>query len=356
MLLSRARPTTVEALLRDLRSSDATARVRAADEAAKVADADLGARPTIVDALTRALGDDDANVRAAAALALADLRGAEALAALTLAADDDAPLVRQLAITALGEIGDPRARERVRRALGDERPEVRFQAIVAFPRLLRRGSLDDVGEAWDALSTGLDDRDEQVRGRAAEACAELADGQALPREVADRLARVAQDAHEPSDARVSAAIALGESRDRRGESVIVAMLSGAFEEASPARLQAAFELAGELRLEATRGACSNAAFGLRSWVVDPGVRSAALVALVRLDDRRAVDHVLAELQSRSWTRRTHALGIAARAAMQQARPALEAMRGDASSVDPDALEDALARIAAEARDADARSP
>jgi HEAT repeat protein len=352
MLLRRARPTTVEALVRDLRAADPKTRVHAADEAARVAETDLAARETVVDALVRALSDEDADVRAATALALADLRGAEALAALTVAADDDVPLVRQLAISALGEIGDPRARERVRRALSDERPEVRFQAIVAFPRLLRHAGeegADDRREAWVALESGLNDDDAQVRGRASEACAELADGAALPESVADRLARIADDAEETADTRVAAAIALAESGDRRGGKVIVAVLRGAIEEPNPGRVQAAFELAGELGLEEAREACEAAAFGVRAWFGDPGKRTAALVALVRLGDARAIEHVLGELSSRSWSRRALAIGVVGRAGMQQARGALEAMRGQPSVIDPEALEDALARIADDAR-------
>lgn len=343
MLLGRARPTTLEAVLRDLRAPDAAARVRAADMASRVAELDLATREPIVDALSRALSDEDADVRGAAALALADVRGAEALAALTVAADDDAPLVRQLAITALGEIGDPRARERVRRALSDERPEVRFQAIVAFPRLVRGGGADDLHAAWEALAAGLADEDAQVRGRAAEACAELADGAALPASVAERLRGLSSDGDEPNDTRVSAAIALAESGDPRGGEVLLGVVRGRIEEPNPGRVQAAFELAGELGLEEAREACERAAFGVRAWLGDPGRRSAALVALVRLGDRRAIEHVLGELRARSWTRRAHAIGIAARSGLREARPTLEAMRADAGT-DPDAIADALARL------------
>jgi HEAT repeat protein len=332
----------LEAALRDLRAPEVAVRVRAAEAATRVAELDLASREPLVDALARALSDEAEEVRAAAAVALADLQAAEALAALTVAADDDAPLVRQLAISALGEIGDPRARARVRRALSDERPEVRFQAIVAFPRLVRDGEEDDRAAAWEALATALADEDAHVRGRAAEACGELADGAALPTLVAERLRALAADPDERDELRVSAAIALGESGDRGGAPVLLAVVQGKMEEAL-GRVQAAFELVGELGLTEGRAAAEAAAFGVRAWLGDAGVRTAALVALVRLGDRRAIDHVLTELRARSWARRALAMGIAGRAAMQEARPVLLAMREDASA-DREAVEDALTRI------------
>ncbi|MGZ3448985.1 MAG: HEAT repeat domain-containing protein [Polyangiales bacterium] len=337
MILSKARPSTPDAVLRDLGSKDVRARVAAAEHAARLAPSE-GERSKIVSALTRALQDEAAEVRGAAALALADLDASEALPALLVAADDDAFVVRQLAITALGEIGDARAQQRVLRALSDSRPEVRFQAIVAYPRIA--GADDDV---WSALADALKDDDAHVRGRAAEACAELADGKKLPAAVADRLAAIVDDEKEPADARVAAAIALGESGDARGERVFLAVMDGKLEEQDPQRIQAIFELAGELGLKAAIPLASNAAFGLRARFGDPSKRASALVALVRLGDRRAIDFVLAEMNgTASFERRTLAIGIAARAAMTEARPHLEALRKD--PLFREAAEDALAML------------
>jgi HEAT repeat protein len=336
--LGKARPSTIEAVLRDLGSSDVRARMAAIEHAPRVAES--GDRAKVVSALTKALSDDAVEVRGAAALALADLDATEALPALLVAADDDAFTVRQLAITALGEIGDPRAQQRVLRALSDERPEVRFQAIVAYPRIAGDGE-----EVWRALGDALRDDDPHVRGRAAEACAELADGKPLPALLADRLARIVVDAEEPADARVTAAIALGESGDARCEPVFLAVMDGKIEEQDPQRIQAIFELAGELGLKKALPLASNAAFGLRARWGDPSKRAAALVALVRLGDQRAIDFILAEMSGNaSYERRVLAIGIAARASMKQARAQLEALRKD--PLLGEAAEDALASLPA----------
>lgn len=341
--LARSKPATLEVVLRDLQSRDVRARVAAVEHAPSVARAE-NARGGIVDALVRALKDDSEHVRGAAALALADMEANEALPALLVAADDDAFVVRQLAITALGEIGDRRALERVRRALRDPRPEVRFQAVVAFPRLAREDDGNIAKEVWNALSAGLEDDDPFVRSRAAEACAEVADGAPLTGTISDRLARLAADKSESPDTRVAAAIALGESGDARGEKVLLAVMRGDIDEPDPRRVQAIFELAGELKLEAARPLATAAAFGLRARFGDPSRRAAALVTLIRLGDRRAIDQVIGDLNGRSYERRTLAIGIAARAAMTEAAPHLEALKRDASLADPDAIDDALTAI------------
>ena len=349
-MLGRTRPSTVDAIVRDLSSNDAQSRVEAADAASVVVGEGEGDdRARVVVALAKTLETDlQSHVRAAAALALADLGAREALPALLVAADDDVPLVRQLAITALGEIGDARAMERLRRALTDKRPEVRYQAIVAYPRLAKLSGADGEKDAWGALRAALDDDDAQVRGRAAEACGELADAQALPKVVADRLAIIAGDRDEPADARVASAIALAESDDRRGAKVLLDVIAGRIDEPNPGRVQAAFELAGELGLQDARTIATNAAFGLRAYFGDAGRRAAALVALVRLGDRRAIDHVLSELDARSFGRRMLAVAIAGRAGLTEARPRLEALRRDPRGADAQAVEDALARIDEEA--------
>lgn len=332
MFLARARPQTAEAIVRDLASDDPRVRIETAGHAPGVVGDDRGeVRARVVEALARALKDAHHGVRGAAALALADLDADEALPALIEAVDDDEASVRELAVTALGEIGDPRAHDRVQRALRDPLPEVRFQAIVAFPRIARAAGAAD--EIWGALSIGLEDDDALVRGRAAEACAELADGEELPATVADRLARVVRDSDQPNDARVAAAIALGESGDARCRPVLLAVLRGEIEEPDPRRLQAVYELVGELRLEEARPLLHAASFGLRARFGDPSRRAAALIALIRLGDRRAIDFVLAELEARGWERRVAALGVVARTSLVEARSRVLAMRADPMTAD-----------------------
>lgn len=334
-LLARARPLTLEAIVRDLASDDPRVRIETAQLAPGVVADDRGElRARVVEALARTLKDGQARVRGAAALALADLDATEVLPALIDAVEDEEPSVRELVITALGEIGDPRAYDCVRRALRDEHPEVRFQAIVAFPRVTRAAAeraLDD--EIWTVLATGLADEDPLVRGRAAEACAELADGKELPSRIADRLARLIQNEEEPVDVRVAGAIALGESGDRRCAPVLLACLRGELEENDPRRVQAIYELTGELKLEEARPLLLNASFGLRARFGDPNRRAAALVALIGLGERRAVDHVLEELDARGWERRVAALGIVERTRLVEASDRVRAMREDAMTAD-----------------------
>ncbi len=326
-MLTRARPATLEAILRDLASRDHRVRVEAAQYATTVVGDDEGdVRAKVVAGLIAALADDHDAVRSAVAIALADMQAIEALPGLLLAADDESAMVRQMAITALGELGDPRARERVSRALRDPRPEVRFQAMVAFPRIARGAGEDD--EIWTALGLGIEDDDAFVRSHAAEACAELADGEKLPAHVADRLARRARDAEETLDVRVASAIALGESRDERAAETLLAVARGELKEKDPRRVQAVFELLGELGVEEARAIATDAAFSFRSRFGDPSRRAAALVTLIRLGERRAVDHVLSELEARGWERKVAAIGIVNRTALSEARPKLEALRDD----------------------------
>src|SRR5262245_33082096 len=115
-------PRTLDAALRDLVSTTASVRASAVHD---LAERGAQAREKVVRGLERALSDASAGVRSAAALALADVKGVEALPSLLVAVEDDDAHVRQMALCALGEIGDPRAGERLRRALSDNRPEVR---------------------------------------------------------------------------------------------------------------------------------------------------------------------------------------------------------------------------------------
>jgi len=324
-MLVRARPINPDAVVRDLTSQEMRVRIEAAQHAAAVVGDDAGdLRARVVAALIGALRDEHAMVRTAVATALADLQAHEAVEALLIAADDDEHMVRQLAISALGEIGDERAIERLRRALRDRAPEVRFQAIAAFPRVARHKEQ----EVWGALSLGLEDDDAYVRSRAAEACAEFADAAELPATVADRLARVARDTDEPNDARVAAAIALGESGDKRAAPILLAVLRGEIDDPDARRVHTIFELCGELGLEEARPLALTAAFSLRARFGDPGKRAAAIIALIRLGERRAIEHVLAELDARGWERRVTAVGIVARTRLQEARPRIEALRND----------------------------
>jgi HEAT repeat protein len=303
------------------------------------------AREDVVRALERALREDDApNVRSAAALGLADVGGSEALSALLVAMEDADVHVRQMAITALGEIGDSRATERLRRALADQRAEVRFQAVIAFARVCN----DDAG-IIEALLARMNDADPlvcHIALRVAEEVAERNGGEIDPLFL-DRAKELLT--HEAPLVRVAAAITLARAGSRLGTKVIVSLIRGAIKTDDAEDEAAAIELAGTLGLEEARVGLEKRAFGgifgrdRHAWH--------ARVALACMGHERAVREIKRELEAWDRSKRTLAVAAIGRARIRSAEPTLRAMVGDASRVDPHALEEALAALA-EACDAD----
>ena len=341
--LVRTQVGTCAAVLRDLASSDPRVRKAAIAAAPRVAREEGDeARLRIIEGLVAQLSTAASTmIRGDAALALADLEATEAVPQLIEAATDDNDLLRELAVSALGEIGDGRAAEVVGKALRDDEPEVRFQAIVAYPRVAKGQIPED--RIWAALRRGLDDADGDVQVRAAEACAELADGAELPAAIGDRLANLCRDEGAESELRIVAAITLGDSGDARGGKVLVAVITGELP-SDERRTCIAMELAGELRLETAKANLEATVFGWRARFGDPTRRTAALVALCRLGDARAIAEVTADLESGSYAKKAIALGVAGRGKVRSARAAIEGLRGQPGLADPDAVEDALAAL------------
>jgi hypothetical protein len=325
---------TLEACLRDVDHEKSKVRASAVRDLVSHAD---GARSKVVGALERALGDPSAEVRAAAAIALADARAVEALSALLCAVEDEDPFVRQMAITAVGELRDPRSRERLRRALGDERPEVRFQAVIAFARVAPE-------DAQDAIAGALSDPDPSIRYvaiRVAEECLTDAALAKIP-----RIAALVDDAD--ADVRIAAAIALARSGDDRGAPILIDVISRRLRPKEGDDEAAAVEVAGEIGLRAAIPALERRAFGIMARLGREAFAFHALVALARMGHGPAGAQIVRDLGARLRDRRTLAVAAAGKARLLGVRPIIEAMRGDETRADQDAVSDALEALVAEA--------
>jgi len=326
---------TLAAALRDAGSAVPATRASAVADLAQHGDAD---RKEVVAALERALSDDASEVRSAAAVALADLRAAEALPALLVAVEDDDGHVRQMAMSALGEIGDRRASERLRRALDDARPEVRFQAIIAFSRVVAPE------DAIVAIMAATRDADAHIRYIAIR-CAEewaLGAGRPMPEALLERAATLVED-DDPS-VRVAAAIVLARSGDRRGEPIVLDVVCGRIVTPEAEDEAAAVELVGELGIEAALPHLERRAFGFGedkfAWQ--------ALVALARMGHARARAKIVRDLHSIFRDRRTLAVAAVGRARLGEAKHLVEAMRGDDRRADAEAVALTLEQLASRA--------
>lgn len=325
-----ALPRTLEAALRDITARKVETRTGAIQDLVRHAE---DARDRVLAALERALRDEDPRVRSAAAVALADLKGREALPALLVAVEDDDAHVRQMAILALGEIADPSATERLRRALNDRRPEVRFQAVMAFPRVCAHRA-----DAIDALVQASRDEDPLVCHIALRMAEEL--GNSDDAAVAPAmLARAKELVDHPSAVvKVAAAIVLARS-GKGGEDVLAGVALGKLSGLDLEDEATAIELCGELGIRAAEPGLEQRAFGglLRknpfAWH--------ARVALAQMGHARATREIMRDLDSWDRGRRTLAVTAAGRARILAARDIIQSMRGREDRADPTAVDEAL---------------
>lgn len=323
---------TLEACLRDVGRKDPRVRASAVRDLAAHADR---ARSRVIGALEAALRDPSPEVRSAAAIALADTNGVEVLSALLCAIEDEDPFVCQMAIAAIGETRDPRSRERLRRALGDERPEVRFQAVIAFVRVAPE-------EAAEAIGGALSDPDPSVRYVAIRVAEEHGDTS----RIAPRLAELTADSD--ADVRIAAAIALAHGGDDRGASVLLEVVSRRLAPREGDDEAAAVELVGEMGLAAAVPHLEQRAFGIMARLGREAFAFQALVALARMGHERASSRIVRDLGSRSRDRRTLAVAAAGRSRLLCARSLIEAMRGDETRAEPEAVKEALQALVPEA--------
>jgi hypothetical protein len=106
---------------------------------------------------------------------------------------------------------------------------------------------------------------------------------------------------------------------------------------------AAVELLGELRIEEARPHLERRAFGFLRLGADRFAWQ-AMVALARMGHARARSRIVRDLGSWSRDRRTLAVAAAGRALITEARPLIEAMRGDEGRADPSAVDVALEQL------------
>lgn len=336
-LFHRPLPRTLPACLRDLSESNPLVRRSAMEDLARFVHPDQ--HVSITEALMKGLQDSDAIVRMHAAYDLGDARVTDALSSLLLAVDDPHSLVRQAAIDALGALGDSRAMGRLVRALSDERPDMRFQALLALARV-------DPNEALDAVVRAMSDEDVKVRYIAVRVAEELScksdDTLQLPEKIKQNIEQWLHD--EDARVRLAVAILLGRVGDPAGREVIVAAVDDRMVILEHEDEAAAVELAGKLGLmEATSG-LERRAFGLARWIRERH-GWASRVALAKMGHERAKRGILQDLRSWFRTTRNAAVEAAAQAGLIEATDRLEAMRGNDSLADPEAVEAALATLA-----------
>ncbi len=337
-------PRTLEAVERDVTAPRSQVRLAAVLDARRHTSGED--RDRAVAALTRALREDaTAEVRAEAALGLADAAAEQAVEALVEAYERDAALsVRQRALLALGEClgADAPRVERVRvervlaKAAASEEPSLRFQALIARARVA-------FTEFEATLPRALRDEDAEVRYialRLAEEHRERLGVEPVRRGALEAL-RDASPA-----VRAAAAIVLARLGDERGDAALVEAVGNPTLDLEDRG--ACIELCGERGLQRAVPALAREAYGRLGWRGGP-LAWQALVALSRLGEARAAQKILSGLRAWSRDRRTFAVVAAGHARLSAARQTLLAWRGDARQAEPEAVEQALARLEEGAR-------
>lgn len=325
---------TLDAALRDAASRSEATRASALSDLVHHTDA---ARGQVLAALERGLHDPAGPVRAAAAIGIADAEGVEALSSLLVAVEDEDGYVRQMALAAIGELGDRRAGERLRRALSDLRPEVRFQAVIAFTRVVPE-------EAIQAVLQALDDSDASIRYIALR-CGEehtLGHDRPIP---ADLLARAETLLGDPdATVRVAAAVVLSRSGHSIGVPLLVDVVRGRVTTREHEDEAAAVELLGELGVTEAVPHLERRAFAVLGFG-EGRFAWQALVSLARMGHLRARGRIMRDLRSWSRDRRTLAVAAAGRAQLAEARPIVEAMKGNEARADAGTVALALDQLA-----------
>ncbi len=340
MLAPPPLPRTLEASLRDLSSTKAATRASAVKDLTRHAALSDDLRTRAIPLFERALRDESPAVRAAAAVALADVRGDEAVATLLAAVEDADGHVRQMAINALGEIGDRRAATRLRRALDDDRPEVRYQALIAFSKL---GDDPDVTVAL-LKATGDDDpairyislRVAEDRHLAAERAGQESTGAI---ELVGRAKQMLDDS--ANEVAVVAAIFLATRGEAAGRDLIGKVVRGTLKTPEAEDEQEAIELAGALAMREVVPDLERRAWGVRRLVANTCAWNAK-IALARMGHERAIGEITRDLRSPKRDTLSAAIVAAGRALIHAARPIIEHLPTDAA--DPDLVAEALAKL------------
>ncbi|HVU03331.1 MAG TPA: HEAT repeat domain-containing protein [Polyangiaceae bacterium] len=328
-------PRSLEASVRDAAHARVDVRLSAVSDLGRHVADDRSGRASL--ALREALASDASPaVRAAAALAMADTEQRSFVPALLRGAEDPEREVREMSLLALGELGSaehPGVTGLVRAALADDAASHRFQAVIAAHRL-------NLPEVDSVLRRATEDADPKIRHisvRLMEERATSEDGRVAPS--SEVMATAKALLRDPALAvRLAAAILLARSGDRAGEGT----LAEAVEDPSTVDVedeQAAVVLSGELRVVAARRGLERRAF--RGILGRPRFSWEARIALARLGDPRARRAITRGLRAWSRDARTLAVVAAGEALLTESIPAIEAMAGDPSRAEPEAVERSL---------------
>jgi HEAT repeat protein len=337
-------PRSLAAALRDAAHPKARVRLSALADLVRWAQTDER-EPCAARLLAMLEEDSAAEVRAAAALACADIGLHEGLPALLRTATSAPPRVAQMALVAIGELGsasDAEALAAVRRALASDGPALRFQGLVAAGRLL------PLEELADHVSSALGDAEAKLRYIACRIVEERffaePEGDAASAGASWRtplLQSVERLLSDPdAEVMIAAAVLLAPRGSTAARGVLVKALNRRRAFAQADDEQAAIELCAELGLDAARPGLSARAFG-GLWLGSSQLAFQARVALARLGDERARQHILRGLSSWSRSVRAQCVAAAGLARLEAARPRLLEMRRDERAVDARSVAEAL---------------
>ncbi len=332
-------PRSLSAAFRDIANSKPRIRISAIADLVRWAETE--ARERCLQQLVTTLGrDEDLDVRAAAALALADIGAVESLDALIDAAERGQPRLRQMALVAIGELATPdcvAALVAVRAALQSEAPALRFQALVAASQLF------DNAELLRCLLAGMADEESRIRYVACRIAEErffAADkaGEPAPSVLEEKLFSLLSDG--VSEVALAAAILLGPRGSERARDLVVSALNRRGGFSQPEDEQAAIEMCANLSLDAARPGLAARAFGGMLGGKSP-LAFQARVALARLGDERAREHIVRGLSSWSRAVRREAVAAAGQARLEAARARLMEMRQAGREQDDGSVTEAL---------------
>jgi len=330
-------PRTLVAAVNDSRNARADVRLSALRDLVRLTRSPAERR-TALEALERLLAEDPSpELRAEAAVGLADAEAVESRQPLLASFDDTDARVRQMAVLALGEVAEPGDAEvvaRLRPLLAVTDAPIRFQALIAFVRL----APDD---AERVLAVAAADDDDEVRAMAYRLMDTRYQTEPAPAHFVTRATTALGDAS--SAVRAAAALFLAHGGERAADPVILGVIDGSVPPGTEADLLATFEVAATDRLTAASAGLARRAFGPLGLRSD-SISWHALVALAMLGDQRARRTILRGLSA--WTRHSRTLSVVAagRARLVEARPAVEALRGNAARADQNAVEEALAAL------------
>jgi len=337
-------PRNLAATLRDAVHGKSRVRLSAVADLVRWAQSDE--RELCVTRLRALLDSDpDVEVRAAAALGCADAGVHDAMPSLLQAVAVGPPRVTQMALVAIGELAgadDAAALDALRAALASDAPALRFQALVAAGRVLPLGELEA------CVSEAIADTEPRLRYIACRIVEErFFDEPEAGSSGVDpsRVARLGEKlepllADPDPDVAIAVAVLLAARGSTAARGVLVKALNRRRQFTHLDDEQAAIELCAELGLDAARPGLHARAFG-GAWLGSSPLAFQARVALARLGDERAEQHILRGLSSWSRSVRAQCVAAAGLARLEAARPRLLEMRRDERTVDSRSVSEAL---------------